>query len=120
MSFSTDPFFTQFARILNSGQSRSVILCGNIYDLFDNGNSYVPLIPYLCDKTQTDGLIQLVYEQNGPIRASQRNCDKLRDAWITWKSGVDANQLVLDDLTKNRSDAERLKSEFDRNLFDAK
>ena len=48
----TYDFFTSFARILNSGQSRSVVLCGNVYDLFWDGKSYVPLIPFLCKKAQ--------------------------------------------------------------------
>jgi hypothetical protein len=62
------PFYAQFARILNANQSRAIILCGNVYDLFDNGKQHVPLIPFLCEKSKTKGLIRLVYELNGPIR----------------------------------------------------
>ncbi|MEZ6088752.1 MAG: hypothetical protein R3C05_12155 [Pirellulaceae bacterium] len=36
-------FFSQFARIINSGQSRAVVLAGNIHDLFWDGEAYVPL-----------------------------------------------------------------------------
>ena len=49
-------FFSEFARIFNSGQARSVVLSGNIYDLFWDGERYVPLIPFLCTKSRTDGL----------------------------------------------------------------
>ena len=73
-------FFTHFARILNSGQARSVVLCGNVYDLFWDGQRYVPLIPFLCEKAQADRLLQLVYELNGPIRISKTDRQLLTDA----------------------------------------
>ena len=45
-----EPFFRRLAGIFNSEQSRSVILCGNVYDLFDAGDEYLPLIPFLAGK----------------------------------------------------------------------
>ncbi len=109
-------FFTRFARILNSGQSRSVVLCGNIYDLFWDGQSYVPLIPFVCGKAKTSGVIQLVYELNGPIRLSPEDQRELSDAWVRWKSGVDADTLTLRDLNRKESQAERWRSEFEQYL----
>ncbi len=71
---STYRFFTDLARVLNAGQSRSVLLYGNVNDLFFascNGEpgDYVPLINFLCEKCAVPGKIILVYELNGPIRA---------------------------------------------------
>ncbi|MEN1681917.1 MAG: AAA family ATPase [Planctomycetota bacterium] len=112
-------FFTRFARLLNSGQSRSVLMCGNIYDLFWDGEQYAPLIPFLLEKTQTPGLLQLVYELNGPIRLSDADRDKLRGAWVEWKTGVDANTLALQELRQRGSQLELYQEEFDRNFRDA-
>src|SRR5262245_52860180 len=95
------PFFSDLARIINSGQSRSVILYGNIHDLYyarggsDQGR-YVPLIDFLSEKCQVKGHVLLVYEQNGPIRiVASGDRDKLRAAWVSWKLGLDTDQLVL-------------------------
>lgn len=115
----TYAFFTNFARLLNSRQSRSVLLCGNIYDLFWDGSQYAPLIPYLLEKTKTPGLVQIVYELNGPVRLADADRDKLRGAWVEWKSGVDANTLALRDLKQKGSQLELYQDEFDRHLRDA-
>ena len=109
-------FFKQLARLLNSGQTRSVLLCGNIYDLQWDGSSYVPLNPFLMQKTQTPGILQLVYELNGPIRMNKEAHDKLRGAWVEWKTGVDANTLALRELHQKGSSLEFYQDEFDRNL----
>ena len=112
-------FFTNFAQILNSGQSRSVVLCGNVYDLFWDGHQYVPLIPFLCEKARADRLLQLVYELNGPIRISDTDRQLLADAWIQWKAGVDAATLAMRDLRKKESELEFFRSEFDQHLREA-
>ena len=114
----TYEFFTQFARILNSGQARSVVLCGNIHDLFWDGEAYVPLIPFLCKKARADGLIQLVYELNGPLRLSEEDRRKVRDAWVKWKSELDPAALALRDLQRKQSELELLQREFDQYLRD--
>lgn len=113
-------FFGQLARVLNSGQSRSVILGGNVYDVFHDGTSYVPLIPFLCAKARTPGLIQIVYELNGPIRVMDER-QKLKNAYIAWKTGQDPTQLLLADLKagKSRSDYERHGEAFEQQLLEA-
>jgi hypothetical protein len=112
-------FLSRLAEVLNSDQSRSVILCGNVYDLFHNGREYVPLIPFVAEKTQTNGLIRLVYELNGPIRVLDDG-EKLKNAWIAWKSGVDANTLVIRSMaSRGPSEFEMLSKQFDRMLIDA-
>ncbi len=119
MSEHTYDFYTRLARILNSDQSRSVILCGNVYDLFFNGSQYVPLIPFLCEKSSSARLIRLVYELNGPIRILDHR-EKLKNAWIGWKAGADVDSLLIRELrNKGPSEMERLGMEFDRLLLDA-
>lgn len=77
-------FYNKLNKCHNSGQSHSVVLCGNIYDLFFNGDKYVPLTQYLLGKTKSDQIIQIVYEINGPIRVIS-GLDKLRAAWESWR-----------------------------------
>jgi len=115
----TYDFYSRLARIFNSDQSRSVILCGNVHDLFFNGVQYVPLIPFLCEKSSAAGLIRLVYELNGPIRLLDHR-DKLKNAWIAWKAGADVDSLLIRELrSKGPSEMERLGTEFERLLVDA-
>ena len=115
----TYDFYARLARILNSDQARSVILCGNVYDLFYDGNRYVPLIPFLSEKSGPAGMIRLVYELNGPIRILDHR-DKLKNAWIAWKAGTDVDSLLIRELrSKGPSEVERLGAEFDRLLLDA-
>ena len=113
------PFFAKLAKILNSDQSRSIIVCGNVYDLFHDGSDYVPLIPFLCNKSRTKGVIRVVYELNGPVRVLDDR-EKLRNSWITWKAGVDVDTLIVQGLRrKGPSEAERLSDEFEQLLVDA-
>ena len=110
------PFFAQLARTLNSGQSRSVLLAGDVHDLFFDGESYVPLVPFLTGKCAVGGIIQLVYELNGPIRTvPAEGADALRSAWVAWKSGADPNDLILQSLVDRRraKQKESLEAEFD-------
>lgn len=103
MSSSTPPeydFSRKAARILNSGQSRSILLTGNIHDLFchptEAGEEYVPLLNFLLAKWNIPNLILIVYELNGPIRFSRdADCQKVRDAWLQWRSGYDGNELAI-------------------------
>jgi len=112
-------FFSKLARILNSDQSRSIVLCGNVHDLFYDGTQYVPLIPLLCEKSKTAGLIRLVYELNGPIRLLDGR-EELKRAWIQWKTGVDADTLLLRGLRKKGpTEADRLGDQFEQLLIDA-
>ena len=112
-------FFKQLAGILNSQQARSVILNGNVYDLFFDGEDYVPLIPFVSGKSAVDGLVRIVYEQNGPIRILEGR-DKLKNAWIAWKSGVDPDTLLVKGLKQaGKSDFDLLSSQFDGLMIDA-
>lgn len=112
-------FYKSIAGILNSEQARSVIVSGNVYDLFFNGDSYVPLIPFLSGKMAVKGLVRIVYEQNGPIRILDGR-DKLKNAWIAWKSGLDPDTLLVKGLQQSgKSDFDMLSQQFDGLLIDA-
>lgn len=113
------PFFGQLARIINSGQTRSLIVSGNINDLFFDGTNYVPLIPYLQAKTKVSGLIQVAYELNGPVRLEEADRLKLRDAWSAWKNGVTVDQVPIKEMLADGSKFELRRKEFDQYLRDA-
>lgn len=112
-------FFGRLARIINAGQARSIILAGNVNDLFFDGESYVPLVPFLLKKTKVGGLIQVVYELNGPVRLSDEDRTKLREAWAAWKLGVDINSLAIKDMGADSSKIDLRRREFDQYLRDA-
>ncbi len=104
-------FFSRLAQIVNAGLARSIILAGEVHDLFfsptaepdgratgnggagGGGGAYVPLVTYLCDRCALPGLIVLVYEINGPIRvldaaapASSTSTDHALARWDKIKS----------------------------------
>ena len=112
-------FFSRLARIINSGQARSIIVSGNVNDLFFDGDSYVPLVPFLLRKTGVNGLTQVVYELNGPVRVNESDRKKLREAWAAWKTGVDVNSLAIKDMGPESSKIDLRRREFDQYLRDA-
>ncbi|MCA9211763.1 MAG: hypothetical protein KDB27_01765, partial [Planctomycetales bacterium] len=113
------PFFSNLAEILNSQQSRCVIVSGNVHDMFFSSDGYVPLIPFIAEKTKTNGLIRIVYELNGPIRILDDR-DKLKNAWIAWKAGVDTDTLLIRGMKqKGESEFDLLSKSFDQLLLDA-
>jgi hypothetical protein len=86
-------FRKKAGRILESGQSRSIILSGNVQDLFyltpefagdksPNGK-YVPLTSYLSARWgRVKDTILIVYELNGPIRFMNNDeRELLKNAW---------------------------------------
>ncbi len=134
-------FFKQLARIINSGQSRGVILQGNVQDLYHipdpvsepsdetresetvvaarTGGRYAPLVEFLCEKCRVDGIVLLVYEINGPVRVvSESDRRQLRDGWVSWKSGMEAEEIAFHSLgsQKLRNERNSLEEEFDRNF----
>lgn len=112
-------FFSELTRMLNAGQSRSVLLNGEIHDLFylESAERYVPLVPYLCRRCSVEGVVPLVYELNGPIRCTHdRDRKILKDAWVRWKTGQSLDQLILQSLNDEsaRQRRESLEEQFDR------
>jgi len=95
----TYEFLKTSGRILNSGQSRSLVLTGNITDLFyadsDDGGEYVPLVDLLVNKWSVKGNLTIIYELNGPIRfLDKADEQKMRDAW--GKLHEEDNQRAID------------------------
>ena len=110
------PFIKQAGRIINSGQSRSLVVTGNITDLFfdennEANNRYIPLIDLLINTWSLKGNLLIIYELNGPIRFLNReDRQKMRDAWC--KLHNDENQRAIDlALAKTKSEIARLSSQ---------
>ncbi len=131
------PFLKNAARMLNAGQSRSLLLHGNVHDLFFAATrkvalpegqagdaldgSYQPLGRVLLDEWAVPGLVMLVYELNGPIRfPTEAIREKIKRAWIAWRAGLTADELALQGLLDPRSkrETEDLASEFERQLLE--
>ena len=128
MADATPDFFARLARVLNSGQSRSVLLTGNVHDLFrtepPGGETieYLPLIDHLARRASVPGILLLVYELNGPVRLLPgTDWDTIRAGWVAWRQGTDAETLALQSLADRRKRAERemIENEFDATVMDA-
>ena len=116
-------FLSETGKLINTGISRSIILSGNIYDLFlptssdstdtaSNEDDYIPLVPFLCQKWNVSGFILLVYELNGPIRfTSETDRNRLKAAYGRWKQQTDDGLPLLDD--------PQISPQFDEYLHDA-
>jgi len=81
-------FLNQLTKIINTGQSRSVILTGNIHDLFYDGQEWVPLMNLLQTKCKVEkkdgqkGITQILYQVNRPIEViGDENLDELDRIW---------------------------------------
>lgn len=121
-------FLRSTGRILNSGQSRSVVVSGNIYDLFcledEEGNQdYVPLVEFFTSKWDIPDLILIVYEINGPLRfVRPKDEEKMREAWLHWRTGFDSDDLAIKRMlsTKKVADAtDTYGQDFDTNMRNA-
>lgn len=92
-------FMKTAGRIVNSGQTRSFVLTGNITDLFysskETSEDYVPLVDLLVDRWAVSGSLLVIYELNGPIRfLDKADAQKMKDAW--GKLHCDENQHAID------------------------
>lgn len=121
-------FLRRIGRILNSGQSRSVVLSGNIYDLFflereNDDGAYVSLIDFLCAKWDLPNVVLVVYEINGPIRfVREKDVETMREAWLTWRTGVDIDDRAIQRMLSTRKVADlttNYSKDFDTNLRNA-
>jgi hypothetical protein len=92
------PFLKRAGRILNSGQSRALLLTGNIYDLFGNGDAagYLPLLDYLIGNWDLPEYLVIVYALNGRVRFLRpEDEEEVQHAWLRHKVGMDGNELDI-------------------------
>ena len=81
--------------LINSGTSRSLVLSGNIHDLFfireEENTDYIPLVPFLTRSWDIPGFILIVYELNGPIRfAQETEREKVKQAFNVWRGTTES------------------------------
>jgi len=101
------PFLKTAGRILNSRQSRSLLVTGNIHDLFFHASesgpaNYVTLLDFLAAQWALRDRILVIYELNGPIRfVRPEDAEAVRDAWLKWRIGLDKNQLAVARMLSN-------------------
>ncbi|CAE7860251.1 unnamed protein product [Symbiodinium microadriaticum] len=91
-------------KIHNRGQSRSVVLTGNIYDLYHDGNKWVPLMDYLTKRynvkaeSQNRGIVVVKYELNDDIELIGAQRQEVFDNWDRILKGKEKS---LSDCIKN-------------------
>lgn len=124
-------FRTEAGLLINSGTSRSIVLHGNIHDIFyvsdEDDEDYIPLVPFLTHSWDISGYILLVYELNGPLRFLRSDDrDKVRNAFNKWRGGYElsksktssffAEPSLIDDTSKK---SDKTDDTFDQYLNDA-
>ncbi len=117
-------FLRQAGRILNSGQSRSISLTGNIHDLFHTPeDGHVPLIDFLIRHWRIPRHILLVYELNGPIRfVDSADLTIVREAWLKWRTGLGSDDLAIKRMlapTNTEAQTALVQRDFDQQLQQA-
>ena len=123
-----DPVWREAGRILNAGQTRSLLVTGDIHDLFrhedeDGEVSYVPLVDLLTAKWSLPRCLVVVYELTGPIRfVGAGDRARMKEAWIRWRTDLDADERAIKKMLasqKVRSELEVVGEKFDANLLKA-
>lgn len=101
-------WLSQLTKIVNTGQSRSIILTGNIHDLFFDGQKYVPLLEFMQVKLavptsgDTKGITQVVYQINRPVRIDG-DYSKLTEVAAAWEKAKIDNKSLHDRLREAES-----------------
>ena len=120
-------FLRTAGRILNAGQSRALILTGNIHDIFhmkkSRADDYSSLVEYLTGNWNLSSLILIVYELNGPIRfLREKDAGQVRKAWIEWRLGMNPDQLAINRMTASeevQSQVDSVTSAYDESMHKA-
>jgi hypothetical protein len=94
--------------LINSGTSRSLVLSGNIHDLFfireGEDTDYIPLVPFLTRSWNIPGFILIVYELNGPIRfANETEREKVKQAFDLWRGTIESDSEINANTSTQRS-----------------
>ena len=95
-------FLAEAARILNAGQTRSLLLTGNVHDLLPcpgeagEGVEWLPLVDLLVRRWSVPDRLLLVVELNGPIRFRREgDRETLRAAWVRWRTGLGDDERAV-------------------------
>ena len=121
----TYKFRTEAGMLINSGTSRSIVLHGNIHDLFfieeEATEDYIPLVPFLTRSWNIPSFILIVYELNGPLRfLDSSSREKVKQAFNAWRSvtesapGKTSSLFALPD----KLESSRPKSDTSDDLFE--
>lgn len=113
-------FLNSIKKTINSGQSRSIVLYGNVYDLFFDGEKYVNLISFLSSQLTVDydqlnskkGITQALFELNNPIRIHGKSRSEIFDIWR--KSYEDCLEKRLNQSAENTTYSLELLSQIVR------
>lgn len=109
-------FLKKIGKIINSRQSNTVLLTGNIYDLFyldpirETGDEYVPLLNYITGTWGWSGKTIVHYDLNSSITfASNNHKEQFRLYWIMWKTLLTRDEVLIKLKTgdKNVKDADK-------------
>lgn len=82
-------FGSNLSRIINRGQSRSIVLSGHIYDLYHDGSNWVPLMNFLVKRyaikknSSQRGLVVVKYEMNDDIEIIGDSRPEVLSNWDT-------------------------------------
>ena len=122
MSREAPPFLKQAGRILNSGQARTLLLTGNIHDLFykkqEEVEDYVSLLPFLLHHWDLSDFILITHELNGPIRfLHPEQTELMKGAWVEWRTGMSDDEMAIQRmLEKGKSDLDSVADAFEYHL----
>lgn len=99
-------FISEAGKIQNARLSSSLVLSGNIHDLFfledDKLGNYVPLIDLLTNKWNLDDRILVVYQLNGPIKfVNSADEREVEDAWMKMRYGTSSDDLAIRRMLKS-------------------
>jgi len=92
------------SRIINRGQSRSIVLTGNIYDLYFDGQNWVPLMSFLVKRhnikkePQKRGLVVVKYELNDDIEIIGED---RQEVFANWDRVFSGKEKSLHDCIEN-------------------
>ena len=127
----TYKFRTEAGLLINSGTSRSIVLHGNIHDIFyvsdADTEDYIPLVSFLTHSWDISGYILIVYELNGPLRflhTSDR--ERVKNAFNSWrgttepsKSKTHSHFTELSSIDEAGSKADKTEDTFEQFLNEA-
>jgi hypothetical protein len=104
-------FLSTLSKMINTGQSRTVVLTGNIYDLFFDGAKWVPLTDLLQTKTavtRTDrqkGITQIIWRVNRAVEViGDANLEDLSRCWARYHNDTQPLSTRLAQTLDNRLD----------------